>query len=99
MVEGRDIGTVVFPDARVKVYLIARDDERARRRRLDEADAAREVDVEAVREALNRRDEVDSGRAASPLRAADDAFVVDTTEAGVDEVVRRITARYEEGAD
>jgi len=99
VVEGRDIGTVVFPDARVKVYLIARDDERARRRRLDEADAAREIDVEAVREALNRRDEVDSGRAASPLRAADDAFVVDTTEVGVDEVVRRIIARYEEGAD
>jgi len=99
VVEGRDIGTVVFPDARVKVYLIARDDERARRRRLDEADAAREVDVEEVREALNRRDEVDAGRAASPLRAADDAFVVDTTEADVHEVVRRITARYEEGAN
>ena len=98
VVEGRDIGTVVFPAATVKVYLTARDDERARRRQRDESDAAREVDVEAVRAALVQRDEVDAGRAASPLRAASDAVVVDTTATAVDEVVRRIVQLFEERA-
>ncbi|MFM8973162.1 MAG: (d)CMP kinase [Actinomycetota bacterium] len=96
VVEGRDIGTVVFPDARVKVFLVADDGERARRRQLDESEAAREIDVEAVREQLVRRDAVDRGRAASPLRAADDAIVVDTTATGVDDVVRRIVACFEQ---
>jgi cytidylate kinase len=98
VVEGRDIGTVVFPDARVKVYLTARDEERARRRQRDESDADREVDVDAVRESLVRRDAIDSGRSASPLRIADDAMVVDTTENGVAEVIRRIVICFEERA-
>src|SRR6185295_784812 len=67
VVEGRDIGTVVFPDAPVKVFLTASDEERARRRQLDEEAADRTVDVAAVQESLQRRDALDSGRAASPL--------------------------------
>jgi cytidylate kinase len=94
VVEGRDIGTVVFPDAPVKVFLTASDDERARRRHLDEAAAAREVEVEAVREALRRRDRIDSSRTVSPLRAADDAVRIDTTGREVDDVVDEIVARF-----
>jgi cytidylate kinase len=97
VVEGRDIGTVVFPDAAVKVFLTASDDERARRRRLDEAAAAREVDVEAVREALRARDDIDSSRTTSPLRAADDAVRIDTTARDVDDVVDEIVARFRAG--
>ena len=77
--KGRDIGTVVFPDATVKVFLVASDDERARRRQRDEMAAARAVAVDEVKAALDRRDAIDSGRAVSPLRAADDAIVIDTT--------------------
>jgi cytidylate kinase len=97
VVEGRDIGTVVFPDAPVKVFLTASGDERARRRQRDERAADREVDVEAVRDALGRRDRLDSTRAASPLRQADDAIVIDTTTRDADDVVAEIVERYEAG--
>ncbi len=93
VVEGRDIGTVVFPDAPIKVFLIASDDERARRRQRDEAAADRDVAIDDVKEALERRDTIDSARAVSPLRIADDATVVDTTERDVDTVVADIVAR------
>jgi len=96
VVEGRDIGTVVFPDAAVKVYLTASDAERARRRQRDEVAAEREVEVEAVREALERRDRADSTRSVSPLQAAPDAVVVDTTERGVADIVAEIVDRYRE---
>lgn len=94
VVEGRDIGTVVFPDAAVKVFLTASDEERARRRQRDEAAAARSVDVAAVRQDLARRDAQDTGRAASPLRAADDAVVVDSTGRPVAEIVADIVERF-----
>jgi cytidylate kinase len=94
VVEGRDIGTVVFPDAPVKVYLTASDDERARRRQRDEAAASRPTGVDEVRDALARRDALDSGRVASPLRVADDALVLDTTGLPVAEVVATIVGRY-----
>ena len=93
VVEGRDIGTVVFPDATVKVFLVASDDERARRRHRDEMAAARAVAVEDVKAALDRRDAIDSGRAVSPLRPADDAIVIDTTNLDVDSVVAEVVAR------
>jgi cytidylate kinase len=93
VVEGRDIGSVVFPDATVKAFLVASDDERARRRQRDEAAAARAVAVEEVKAALDRRDAIDSGRAVSPLRPADDAIVIDTTHLDVDTVVAEIVAR------
>jgi len=93
VVEGRDIGTVVFPAATVKVYLVAAEEERARRRQRDELAAARSVAVEDVRSALDRRDAIDSGRTASPLRPADDAIVLDTTHLDVDTVVADVVAR------
>jgi cytidylate kinase len=79
VMEGRDIGTVVCPNARLKVFLTAGEDERARRRN-DEAD-------------VEQRDRLDSTRAVSPLKPADDAVVIDTTELTVDEVVTRILER------
>ncbi len=93
VVEGRDIGTVVFPDATVKVFLTASHDERARRRQADEAASDREVAVDDVKAALERRDALDSSRTASPLRAADDAVAIDTTALDVDTVVADILAR------
>jgi cytidylate kinase len=79
VVEGRDIGTVVFTDATLKVFLTASEEARAGRR-AEEADVA-------------RRDRLDSTRQASPLRPADDAWVIDTTHRTADEVVDEIVAR------
>lgn len=95
VVEGRDIGTVVFPDARVKVFLTASDEERARRRQRDELAAHRDVAVDSVHADLARRDAVDSNRAVSPLKVAPDALVVDTTGRNVDDVVAEIVSRFE----
>jgi CMP/dCMP kinase len=94
VVEGRDIGTVVLPDAEVKVFLTASDRERARRRQRDEAEAARPTALDAVREAIARRDELDSGREASPLKPAADAVVIDTTERDPADVVAEIVTRF-----
>ena len=87
VVEGRDIGTVVAPDADLKVYLTASADERARRRSAETATA-----FAATAADLARRDAIDSGRAADPLRQADDAVVFDTTGLDIDEVVARLAA-------
>ena len=89
VVEGRDIATVVFPDAALKVYLTASEAERARRRANENGDGA---DAATVAADLGRRDRHDSARAASPLIAADDALVIDTTGLGIDEVVEAIIA-------
>jgi len=96
VVEGRDIGTVVFPDAAVKVFLTASDDARARRRQHDEAAADRSVDLEQVRRDLERRDRLDSTRAQSPLVAAPDALHIDTTDLAVGDIVTTIVDRYRE---
>jgi cytidylate kinase len=85
VVEGRDIGTVVAPDADLKVYLTASADERARRRSTENA-----ANQAATAADLARRDRLDSTRAADPLRQADDAVVLDTTALGIDEVVERL---------
>jgi cytidylate kinase len=85
VVEGRDIGTVVAPDADLKVYLTADVAERARRRSSE--NAANEAATAAD---LARRDRLDSTRAADPLRQAEDAVVLDTTALGIDEVVERL---------
>jgi len=92
VVEGRDIGTVVFPDAAVKVFLTASELERARRRR-DEAQPSAEVGT--VQAELERRDHLDSTRATSPLQPAPDALRIDTTDRPVDEVVRHIVDAYQ----
>lgn len=98
VVEGRDIGTVVFPDARVKIFLVASGAERARRRLQDEEAAGRAIDVDALRAELARRDAFDSQRTESPLTAAPDAVRIDSTGRTVDDVVAEIVARYEAAA-
>ncbi len=94
VVEGRDIGTVVFPDAAVKLYLTATDEERVRRRHRDEEAAARVAAVSDVHDSLARRDALDAGRATSPLRPAEDAVVIDTTGRTVEDVVEEIVTRF-----
>jgi cytidylate kinase len=95
VVEGRDIGSVVFPDAAVKVFLTASDSERARRRQLDEAAAEREVSVAELQAAMARRDAADSNRAVSPLRTADGATIVDTTGRAPDDIVAEIVEAFQ----
>jgi cytidylate kinase len=90
VMEGRDIGTVVFPRADVKVYLDASPEERARRRAVDPAHTGGPAAVSDVATLLTQRDEIDRTRTASPLYAAPDAVIVDTTGKNVDEVVREV---------
>lgn len=85
VVEGRDIGTVVAPDAVLKVFLTASEQERARRRSAQNA-----ADTESTAASLARRDRLDSTRSTSPLRPAEDAVALDSTEMGIDEVVARL---------
>ena len=87
VVEGRDIGRVVAPNADLKVYLTASAAERARRR-----SAEHDADVRATAEALARRDHLDSTRKTDPLQVAPDAVVLDSTELGIDEVVAKLRA-------
>jgi cytidylate kinase len=87
VVEGRDIGTVVLPDADLKVFLSAAPEERARRRAVQ---SGREGELDRIREAMKRRDRQDSEREASPLKPATDAVVLDTTELDLEEVVSRV---------
>jgi cytidylate kinase len=96
VMEGRDIGTVVFPHADVKVYLDASPDERARRRAQDPAHSGGPVAVADVATALTARDELDRTRPVSPLYAADDAVVVDTTGKTVEDVVTVVLRLVEE---
>ena len=90
VMEGRDIGTVVFPGADVKIYLDASPEERARRRANDTAHAGSQVGQAAVAEAIAARDKSDSTRAASPLTLAKDAVHIDTTDMPIDAVVARV---------
>lgn len=86
VLEGRDIGTVVFPDADLKVYLDARPEVRAKRR----AGEVTDLSYETVAADLARRDALDQGREADPLTAAGDATVVDTSDMSIDEVVEHL---------
>jgi CMP/dCMP kinase len=90
VMEGRDIGTVVFPAADVKIYLDAAPEERARRRALDPAHSGGPAAVADVKTLLTERDRSDTTRTASPLYAAADAIVVDTTDSEIAEVVERV---------
>lgn len=87
VVEGRDIGTVVAPDAELKVYLTASADARARRRTRQDEAAGRTATVEETLADVQRRDGYDSSRAVSPLRQADDAVELDTTDLDLDGVL------------
>jgi cytidylate kinase len=91
VLEGRDIGTVVFPDADVKIYLDASPAERARRRAADPAHASSTTaQLSEVATALAERDKSDSTRAASPLAVAPDAVVIDTTGVAIPDVIQRV---------
>jgi cytidylate kinase len=90
VVEGRDIGSVVVPDAPLKVYLTASDEVRAARRGAQDRKAGRDSDPDVVLADVRRRDRLDSTRKVSPLHAAPDALVVDTDELSVDAVLARL---------
>jgi cytidylate kinase len=90
--EGRDIGTVVFPDAELKVFLDADPEERATRRALELKARDAAIDVEKVKAEMVERDRRDRTRAVAPLKAASDAVIVDSTRLTIDEVVGRIVA-------
>lgn len=90
VVEGRDIGTVVLPDADLKIFLTASAETRARRRNEQNVAAGLPDDYGTVLADVRRRDHLDSTRAVSPLRAAEDAVLVDTSEMTQDEVVARL---------
>jgi CMP/dCMP kinase len=91
VMEGRDIGTVVFPDADVKIYLDASPEERARRRAADPAHtSSKATQLSEVATALAERDRSDSTRAASPLTIASDAIVVDTTGVPIETVIEQV---------
>ena len=96
VVEGRDIGTVVLPDAPVKVYMTASAEVRAQRRFDQDTAAGREVSYEAVLADVQRRDEADSTRETSPLRPAEDATILDTGEMSIEEVIEAIAGLIEE---
>jgi cytidylate kinase len=89
---GRDIGTVVLPDADLKIYLDATLDERARRRCREVSARGEAVEYCAILDSVRRRDVIDSGRTLAPLRPAEDAVVIDTTPLSVDQVLERVLA-------
>jgi cytidylate kinase len=86
---GRDIGTVVLPDADLKIFLVASAEERARRRYEERLALGQEADYDEIRRAMERRDQLDTERAHSPLRAAPDAVALDTTGLTIDQVIDR----------
>jgi len=96
VMEGRDIGTVVLVDAPTKVYLDARPEVRAERRHEQNLAAGKESDFDTVLADVVRRDKLDSSRAASPLRPADDATIIDTSDLTMDEVITAVIEAYKE---
>jgi cytidylate kinase len=92
---GRDIGTVVLPDAPVKIYLTASLEARVGRRLAELAEHGTAVDPAELAAQLRERDALDAGRAVAPLRPAPDALVLDSTDLSVEQVVARIVAAVE----
>lgn len=90
VMEGRDIGTKVFPNADVKIFLTATPEERARRRQKQLQEKGQDVDYETVLNDIKERDHRDSTRAIDPLRQAEDAVLLDTTDLSIPEVVARV---------
>jgi len=90
--DGRDMGTVVFPDAPVKIFLTASAEERARRRYNQLKQAGVDVNIDALLEEIRVRDDRDMNRSAAPLKPADDAQVIDSTGLGIEEVLDRCMA-------
>ncbi|GBR74390.1 cytidylate kinase [Candidatus Termititenax aidoneus] len=96
VMEGRDIGSVVFPDAELKIFLTASVEERARRRYQELLDKGEKADLAETQKDIVERDRKDSMRHASPLRKVDDAVEVDTTGLTIEQVVEKITEIYKE---
>lgn len=90
VLEGRDIGTVVFPDATLKIFLTASPEARAQRRHDQNTAAGMNSDYQTVLDDVIRRDHLDTTRATSPLRPAEDAVQVDTTDLGIEEVIAKL---------
>ncbi len=95
IMDGRDIGTVVFPNAEYKYFITASDEERARRRYKELIEKGQEINYEQVLKDIRERDHNDSNRAASPLKKADDAVEIDTTNMTIEEVVDYICSKIE----
>ena len=87
---GRDIGTVVLPEADLKIYLIASAQERARRRYTELIDRGEPADYDQILAVILRRDQIDSTRQVAPLRAAQDAIVVNSDELDADQVLQHV---------
>ena len=87
---GRDIGTVVLPEADLKIYLDASEEERARRRHRERLARGESVEYDAVLREIRTRDQIDSSRAVAPLKRADDAIYLDSTGLAVDQVIARV---------
>lgn len=96
VMDGRDIGTTVLPDAELKVFMVASVEERARRRFLDNQAKGIDVPVEVLEQEIAARDHKDSTRATSPLKQADDAVRIDTTHMSIDEVVTEILRLHDD---
>ncbi|WP_297777634.1 (d)CMP kinase [uncultured Roseovarius sp.] len=92
VLDGRDIGTVICPDAEVKLYVTASDTERARRRHLELTQKGHNVTLDEVAQDLQQRDARDSARATAPLKPADDAVLLDTSEMSIEEATKRAIA-------
>ena len=95
VMEGRDIGTVVFPQAKWKFFLTASPEERARRRLAQDGEIPDGATLESVAKAIADRDEMDRNRKISPLKAAEDAIAVDTTGLSIDEVLNKILSHID----
>ncbi|NRD73962.1 (d)CMP kinase [Shewanella sp. VB17] len=93
--DGRDMGTVVFPKAQTKIYLIASAEERAQRRYNQLRDKGFDVNIEKILSEIKERDDRDMNRSVAPLMAADDALVIDTSEIGIEEVLDLILAHIQ----
>lgn len=96
--DGRDMGTVVFPEAQLKVFLTASRDERARRRHKQLSEKGIDANLQHILGELAARDARDSERSVSPLRPADDAVIIDTTAIGVDGVVAQVLSLWQEAS-
>ena len=94
VMDGRDIGTVVLPNATLKIYQVASVESRATRRYLDEVNAGRTASLDEIKADIERRDYIDSHRENSPLRKADDAYLLDTSNLTIEEEIDEIIKLY-----
>ena len=96
MIDGRDIGTVIYPDADLKIFVTADIQERARRRCDELKSQGRPAEFEKILQDMKARDDRDTGRALAPTRKAEDAVEVDTTEMSINEMVEKVAPIIQE---